>query len=506
MSKRKKRKLSADVPSSEVIASLLSSVAEPDDCLVGKEERSSGGAAACISEACKFNSMIERLLAADADENTKMMAFLKQCFDVDDETIAAVRGSTEKTFLTSMLPPPTIGSGVCLASRPWLDFCGFGECDVAWRQPRDLLQGPLTTQAHKEQMHAYFKRCGCQSGLEGTVPGSPGGIQTLRISGLINYRRAWDNSDTPSVGDDDDRADPAANNAPRIPFSFTLTVRQLRSVKTGEKYPIFQATMTDECDLCAVGQSEPSKETVEAKDAALGTGETIERVFAADADENTKMMAFLKQCFDVDDETIAAVRGSTEKTFLTSMLPPPTIGSGVCLASRPWLDFCGFGECDVAWRQPRDLLQGPLTTQAHKEQMHAYFKRCGCQSGLEGTVPGSPGGIQTLRISGLINYRRAWDNSDTPSVGDDDDRADPAANNAPRIPFSFTLTVRQLRSVKTGEKYPIFQATMTDECDLCAVGQSEPSKETVEAKDAALGTGETIERVITDHFDLPVHT
>ena len=65
-----------------------------------------------------------------------------------------------KTFLTSMLPPSITGSGVCLASRPWLDFCGFGECDVAWRQPRDLLQGPLTTQAHKDQMHAYFKRCG----------------------------------------------------------------------------------------------------------------------------------------------------------------------------------------------------------------------------------------------------------------------------------------------------------------------------------------------------------
>merc|ERR1719473_2353565 len=105
MSKRKKRKLSADSP--EVIASLLSSVTEPDGCLVGKEMRPSGGAVACISEACKLHSMIERLLAADADENTKMVAFLKQCFDVDDETIAAVRGSTEKTFLTSMLPPST---------------------------------------------------------------------------------------------------------------------------------------------------------------------------------------------------------------------------------------------------------------------------------------------------------------------------------------------------------------------------------------------------------------
>lgn len=78
-------------------------------------------------------------LAADDAARAQMSDFLVQKYGLDKETIANVRDGEAKSFLMPVIPPGVEGSGICLASRPWLSFCGFSESEVIWKQPKDLL-------------------------------------------------------------------------------------------------------------------------------------------------------------------------------------------------------------------------------------------------------------------------------------------------------------------------------------------------------------------------------
>lgn len=183
----------------------------------------------------KADQAIHDLLTAESAEISKMVAFLKHTYHIDNETISSIRESTHKCFLMSMIRPGSRGAGICLASRSWLDFCGFGETDVAWRQPKDLLQGALTQKKHKQQLGEYFASFDTKEGAEN---------QPLRMEGLVNYRHIWDDGFWDSSNDDEE-----PETQTRVPFKFTLTVRQLQSRKNGTKYPLFDSVMTDEIDL-----------------------------------------------------------------------------------------------------------------------------------------------------------------------------------------------------------------------------------------------------------------
>ena len=39
-------------------------------------------------------------------------------------------------------------AGICEASQDWLDFCGLKRTEVLGKEPKDLLQGPLTSRTH----------------------------------------------------------------------------------------------------------------------------------------------------------------------------------------------------------------------------------------------------------------------------------------------------------------------------------------------------------------------
>ena len=64
---------------------------------------------------------------------------------VDEATIRSFEASVYSKFLCMKT------SGICMATKPWLEFCGKGEADVAFRNPGDLLQGPLTQDSKKKQ-------------------------------------------------------------------------------------------------------------------------------------------------------------------------------------------------------------------------------------------------------------------------------------------------------------------------------------------------------------------
>jgi hypothetical protein len=69
-------------------------------------------------------------------------------------------------------------AGICDASQAWLDFCGLKKAEVLWKQPKELLQGPLTSPNHIQQMHEYFSKSADRVSSK----------EILVISDLVNYR------------------------------------------------------------------------------------------------------------------------------------------------------------------------------------------------------------------------------------------------------------------------------------------------------------------------------
>jgi len=186
-----------------------------------------------------MDSQIASLLSAEAQAFVNMISFLKSQYNLDDETITRVRESPEKTFLMSMHRPGTGCSGICLASRAWLEWCGLGDSDVAWQQPQHVLQGPLSRSAQMVIMPDFYTGYH----LSMREPQTP--FQFLNV---VNYRRVWDADPTfDSFGEGG--TDESSRACGRVPFKFTLTIRRLKSDVTGIEYPIFESIMTDEQDL-----------------------------------------------------------------------------------------------------------------------------------------------------------------------------------------------------------------------------------------------------------------
>merc|ERR1719473_759135 len=98
-----------------------------------------------------------------------------------------------------MAAPGELGSGICLATTPWLEFCGLTEADVAFRDPKDIIQGPLTQKALKKQMRDFFRSYESSKYVAG---------QHFTFYNVINYR--WVDKST---------------GVRRVPFKFTLQVK-----------------------------------------------------------------------------------------------------------------------------------------------------------------------------------------------------------------------------------------------------------------------------------------
>ena len=95
----------------------------------------------------------------------------------------------------------------------WLDFCGLSREESFGRQPKDLIQGALTSKEHIKIMHDYL--AASRQNLDSNTP--------LVIPDLVNYRKI----ETPA-------------GIKRVPFQFKLTMQTLHSVETGKPFPIFQ--------------------------------------------------------------------------------------------------------------------------------------------------------------------------------------------------------------------------------------------------------------------------
>jgi hypothetical protein len=169
-------------------------------------------------------ALVARILLGAISED-----YLTRHHGVDQKTIVSVRDGAAKSFIMSLAPPGEEGHGICLASQPWLDFCGFTIDDVAWQAPKELLQGPLTSPKHIAQMRDFFKSE--QQNQEATEAKCS---DTLVLEQLVNYRTVGTGAGTK-----------------RVPFSFTLTVGRLHSAETGKEYQLFHSHMTDERDLTA---------------------------------------------------------------------------------------------------------------------------------------------------------------------------------------------------------------------------------------------------------------
>lgn len=191
-----------------------------------------------------IDQQITCLLSVEAQAFVNMLSFLKSRYNVDDQTITRVRESPAKTFLMSTDRPGVSGSGICLASRAWLEFCGLGDSDVAWQQPKDLLQGSLSRSAQFKILPDFYTGYSCFA----AQPHSP-----LQFLNVINYRRVWEDEDsmfdTFGEGGTDGGSSRGAYTPALIPFRFTLTIRRLKSDVSGVEYPIFESIMTDEQDL-----------------------------------------------------------------------------------------------------------------------------------------------------------------------------------------------------------------------------------------------------------------
>ena len=86
-------------------------------------------------------------------------------------------------------------AGICDVTQPWLSLCGYTKNEVLGREPKDFLQGELTSAAHIDQMHEYFSNSSKRF--------ADGELRPLVVEDLVNYRK---------VGSE------------RVPFKFTLTV------------------------------------------------------------------------------------------------------------------------------------------------------------------------------------------------------------------------------------------------------------------------------------------
>ena len=109
-----------------------------------------------------------------------------------------------------------------------MDFCGFTLEDTVGHQPKDLLQGELTSQEHIKIMRDYFANAA--ENLAANLP--------LVIENLINYRNVLN----------------AAGEKERMPFKFKLTAQPLHSVGSGQAFPVFQVLLQNEQDLFATEQ------------------------------------------------------------------------------------------------------------------------------------------------------------------------------------------------------------------------------------------------------------
>lgn len=176
------------------------------------------------------------------------MISLLQSKGVDDATIGSFRDqASAKEFLMDIPGPNTTGGGMCMATKSWLAQCGFGMSEIMNKAPSQLIQGPLTSQAHKTQMRNFF------GGYDADYQATQKEPLEFVCDDLINYRRVF-------------TSDPAGSD-PRgsfesVPFKFKLTVRLLRSHDKDQVYKIWQAQMTEEQDL---DQEEVSRLTQQAK-------------------------------------------------------------------------------------------------------------------------------------------------------------------------------------------------------------------------------------------------
>jgi len=218
---------------------------DTDDAVESKGVILTGGAS--VESLDSLDSQISRLLSQEAEVLKQMIEFLKSDYAVDDTTIARVRQSNSNAFLMTMLKPGKRGSGICLASRAWLEWCGLGDVDVAWKQPKELLQGRIRNSQIEGIMPDFFTG----NSLKQRMPQEP-----YSFLNVVNYRRVWDSSGDECDGRDNDDEFLLASERKRkrfgcrkVPFKFTLTIKRLRSDETGEFFPIFESIMTDERDL-----------------------------------------------------------------------------------------------------------------------------------------------------------------------------------------------------------------------------------------------------------------
>jgi len=95
--------------------------------------------------------------------------------------------------------------------------------DVMGSTPKELMQGPLTSQHHMKQMHNFFSSYDMEKEVNTVQP------KEFVCEDIINYRKV-----SPTVS---------------VPFKFTLNVRLLKSEETGNFYKVWQSVMTNERDL-----------------------------------------------------------------------------------------------------------------------------------------------------------------------------------------------------------------------------------------------------------------
>jgi hypothetical protein len=155
------------------------------------------------------------------------------------------------------------GAGILMASRSWLEWCGLGDSDIMWQQPKHVLHGPLTKNASLAIMPDMF------TGYSFNIPLADVPMTFLNT---VHYRWIWtgyggdltDSSDSSYSDDDveDSRSDdksmhdcfsysylnPELN---RAPFRCTLNMRRLQSDISHTEYPILEVDMEDEKDLTA---------------------------------------------------------------------------------------------------------------------------------------------------------------------------------------------------------------------------------------------------------------
>lgn len=141
---------------------------------------------------------------------------------VDATTVKSLQDSDDKIFLMTMYTngqPHEPSPGICLASKPWLEWCGLSAREVLWKDPT-ILQGKLTAQTHINTIGTYLRTC---------PPSGP-----LVIKKLVNYRVVHNE---------------ATGQSRRQPFKFTLIIEQLSSTESGELNQMWLAKMEDEQDL-----------------------------------------------------------------------------------------------------------------------------------------------------------------------------------------------------------------------------------------------------------------